>query len=335
MPLIVTPNQLVLKAEVYHQLGEMIRAGLPILKTLETIRKSPPSPHYRRLMGELIAGIESGKSFTQALEDAKESLSSFDLVLLHTGEKSGRLDAAFRLLAGYYQERAQMVKRVMSDLAYPVFVFHFALLLFPINSLVQMVWHGEVTAFMTQKILTLGPVYAAVIALIIACQGQRGEAWRSKIETVLAKIPVLGAARRYLAIARLSSALEALISAGVSIITSWSIAAAASGSPAIQRRVATWKSRFEAGVTPAALVAEAPEFPEMFGHLYGTGEVSGQLDTTLRRLHDNYQAEGTRKLKAFCEWVPRAVYLAVVIGVGIQIVGFYSNYFQGVTNAVP
>ncbi len=55
---------------------------------------------------------------------------------------------------------------------------------------------------------------------IYACQGKRGERWRTRVESVLHPVPLLGTARKYLALSRLASALEALIGSGVSIIKS-------------------------------------------------------------------------------------------------------------------
>ena len=45
--------------------------------------------------------------------------------LVKAGDRSGRLDACFKLLAGYYEERAQMARQMISDLVYPVFLVPF------------------------------------------------------------------------------------------------------------------------------------------------------------------------------------------------------------------
>jgi type II secretory pathway component PulF len=69
--------------------------------------------------------------------------------------------------------------------------------------------------------LILSPLYLVTILLIYASQSKHGEAWRARIESVSNFIPILGAARRFLALARLAAALEALISAGVNIVEAW------------------------------------------------------------------------------------------------------------------
>ena len=180
----------------------------------------------------------------------------------------------------------------------------------------------------------LVPVYAVLLLSIYAAQGRHGESWRAFIETLLRRIPLCGAARHSLALARLSAALEALINAGVSIIEAWELAATASGSPALGRAVRAWRPEVLAGQTPSEAVNRSGEFPELFANMYHTGEISGQLDQTLERLHTYYQEEATRKMRALANWTPKLIYFGIVLMVAWQVISFYSNYFGMIKDAV-
>src|SRR5207249_5145754 len=116
---------------------------------------------------------------------------------------------------------------------------------------------------------------------------RRGEAWRSFIERFIRPVPALGRAKHGMALARLAVALEALISAGVSIVDGWQLAADASGSPALRRAVLSWKPGIQAGETPGEMVSRSSAFPELFSNLYNTGEISGQLDDSLRQSEEH------------------------------------------------
>ena len=61
----------------------------------------------------------------------------------------------------------------------------------------------------------------------------------------------------------------------------------------------------------------------MFASLYATGEISGQLDETLGRLHRHYQEEGSRKMRAIAEWSPKLVYYIVMLLIAWKIVAYY------------
>jgi type IV pilus assembly protein PilC len=220
---------------------------------------------------------------------------------------------------------------MISDLLYPVVLFHLAVLLFPFA---QFFVSGNWQRYLAQTLGVLLPVYALVFAAIYAAQSRHGESWRSLVEGVLTPIPILGAGRRCLALARLAAALEALLSAGVTIIEAWELAAAASGSPLLRRTVLAWRGSLNAGQTPAEVLRASGQFPDLFASQYSSGEISGKLDEVLRRLHGYYQDEGTRKLHAVAMWTPRAFYLAVALIIAYRVVSFYIGYFNQLQNVI-
>ena len=325
MPLILTPRQLERRAELYHQLGILIGAGLTIHQSLEQLKRNPPDRALRQKISLWLDYLGQGLTVSEAVRRLGQWMPSFDLALIEAAEQSGRLDACFKLLALHYHERARMVKQAISDLLYPLFTFHVAVVVFPF---IEFFRTGSWARFVLTVLAVLVPLYALVFFVIFACQGRHGENWRALLERVFHPIPVLGAARRDLALSRLAAALEALLNAGVPIIGAWELAATASGSPALRRLVQTWRLRLEGGSTPSELVSESDRFPTVFNNLYHTGEISGKLDETLTRLHTLYQEEGIRRMRLAARWGPQLVYFAVAIYVGYRVIGFYTGYFK-------
>jgi type II secretory pathway component PulF len=334
MPLIVTPGLLAQRAELYQQLASLLSAGVSMLQALEMLRKNPPSRAFRPPLTRVQVQLGQGYSFTESLRLQKDWLPPFDLALLQAGEESGRLPECCRLLAGYYEERAQLARQVIGALLYPLFLAHFAVIVFPLSHLTALVQSFDVVAFFAAKLLIVLPFYLAALFLIVAAQGHRSESWRAFVERLLGVVPGIGKARRHLALARLAAALEALLAAGVSIIEGWNLAAEASGSPALRHAVRSWEQPLEAGQTPAELLAITPAFPELFANLYATGELSGQLDQTLGRLHRHYQEEGSRRLQLVAQWVPRLIYLIIVLSIAYFILTFWLGYFGNIADVM-
>ena len=305
-------------------------AGLPIVRALEQLASNPPAPGFREPLRQIIHEISAGGTFTESVRLSGNWISSFDLALLEAGERSGRLDACFRVLADYYTDRARMARQVIGDLAYPAFLLHFAIFIFPFA---QFFTTGNWLRYVTQTVGILLPLYVLVAVLIYAAQGKHGERWRAIIERILHPVPLLGSGRRDLALARLAMALEALISAGVSIIDAWELAATVSGSPTLQRTAHAWLPDVRAGQTPAEALRASGRFPDLFANQYATGEVSGKLDSVLIRLHHYYQEEGTRKLHAVAQWTPRLIYLLVALIIAWRVISFYTGYFKQVQDA--
>src|ERR1043166_8070256 len=237
MGLVITPRQLARRSELYHQLGQLTDAGIGLMQAIETIRRAPPSRSFAMPLYRIHLSLDQGHTFGTAVGAAGTWVPGFDAALLQAGERSGRLPQCFKLLANYYAERSQLARQVIADLTYPLFLFHFAILIGPFPDLVL---SGNIVAYLTKILGILLPIYTIVAVILFASQSSHGETWRAMMEAIARYIPFLGAARRALSLSRLAAALEALINAGVPMIESWELAAGASGSPALRKAVLAW-----------------------------------------------------------------------------------------------
>jgi type II secretory pathway component PulF len=328
MSFLVLPSQFEQRSTLFHQLGALLTAGLPAIQALEHLAKNPPARSFRRPLLKVLERISQGDTFTGALRSADTWLTVFDLSLIEAAEQSGRMDSTFKMLAGYYRDRAILSRKIISGLSYPLFVLAFALTLFPLDLFTDALLKGKVLPFLKDKAVYFGILFGLPILFISLLQQKSAERFRGVIESFCGYVPLLGGTLRDLSMTRFTAALGALMNAGVSVLPAWDIASRASGSPRLIRTVAGFAEGFELGKTPAQLVTESGAFPDLFCNLYASAEISGQHDQTLERLHTLYNEESIRKLSLIAEWTPRIVYFAVVIYAAFQIVGFWSEHYS-------
>ena len=324
-----TPGRLAQRAEFYHQLAQLTDAGLTLRSALESQQSHPPARWLREPASRLLGYLKEGGTFGEAVAAAPKWVPTFDAALLDAGEQSGQLPSCFKLLANHYSERARLAREVLSNLAYPVLLFHFAVLIGPLP---QLVLTGNLFGYLRVVGIILLPVYAAVALLLWSAGSKHGERWRGIVESIANRIPLFGSAGRNLALSRLSLSLHALLNAGVPIVRAWPLAAAASGSVHLKREVASWPPLIDEGVTPAQLLADSKRFPELFKNMYSTGEISGTIDDSLMRLHRLHQERGTMQFRIIADWLPKLVYFAIVIYVAYSVVSFYLGYYNQVGN---
>jgi type II secretory pathway component PulF len=318
-----TPGRLAQRAEFYHQLAQLTDAGFTLRSALESQQNHPPARWLREPASRLLGYLKEGGTFGEAVAAAPKWVPTFDAALLDAGEQSGQLPSCFKLLANHYAERARLARDVLSNLAYPVLLFHLAVLLGPVSQLV----FGNIGSYLRTVGMTLLPVYAVLLVVLCVAGSRHGERWRGIMESIANLIPLFGSARRNLALSRLSLSLHALLNAGVPIVRAWPLAAAASGSVHLKREVASWPPLIDEGLTPAQLLAESKRFPELFKNMYSTGEISGTIDDSLMRLHRLHQERGTSQFRIIADWLPKIVYFAIVIYVAYSIVNFYLGYY--------
>jgi type II secretory pathway component PulF len=323
MTLFSAPAGLTARALFYGQLGTMLQAGLPVLQILEQLARTPPERSLRAPASELLGTVRSGRSFTDGFRQLGAWVPAFDLALIEAGERSGRLDEAFQTLARHHRELAANLRGVVQECVYPALVLHAALFIVPLPALFA---HGRLGLYLLQTFGVLGFLYGLIAAVAWALAGRRHEDWRAAVERLLLRLPVLGAARTDLALARLAGALHALLGAGVLVTEAWPLAATASGSPLLRRVVAAWPGQFAAGRTPGELVGAAGAFPELFASTYYSGEISGRLEEQLAWLARHHEQEGFARLRLVSQWLPRLFYGFIAVWIALQILVLAGGY---------
>lgn len=337
--MILTPGQLNRRAELYHQLGTMVTAGVPLIQALEMATRNRATGSMRKYLPMVIERLRNGLTFSDSLRQVTGWLPEFDVALLSAGEQSGRLDVSFKQLADYYATRAKIIRDSIGRSFITIATLHVFLLVFPIGLLQEFAIgirdksFSECMPFIFEKIAIFGALYALVFFLIFSFQGNRGGRWRTALEWLLHLIPILGNARRNLVLSRLAAGLEALINAGIPIAKSWEYAAAASGSLQLVNSVSQWGDELERGATPADLVGRTPYFPQLFANMYMTGEMSGKLDETLLRLQAFHQEEGNRGVERFTHFLTIFLYLCIAVLVGYFVIKFWTNYYGTMLNS--
>ncbi len=339
MALILTPGQFNDRADFYHQSVSLLTAGYGLIQVLSHLRDRPPSRSYVRPLTEIIFHLQQGDTFAQAIRHQGDWIPDFDAALLEAGELSGRLDHCMRQLAGYYKDRAELLKQIIRALIYPVILVHALVILSAAPKLVLTMMGNEqgdgVTAFLMRTVGVLIPMYVIVLIGVYFSQSRRARFIRQSLEMFWSIFPIVGTARKHLALARLSMSLEALMNAGVPVTNAWEISARASGSFRIDREVGAWREMIEAGTPPSELLRNNRVFADVFANLYATGEVSGRTDDHLKKLHEYYLESGTSKLRQAGMWFTTIVSMSVMLYIAYSVVSFYVGYFkqiEGITD---
>lgn len=323
MPL-PTPARMQQEAEAYRQLAHFIHAGVPLLQAMRLMAERPPARWVAERARQCLEALEQQATLTEAFRRVDPPLPEFDLALIEAGELGGRLEEMLQLLAAHYELQAQITRNTLTDLLYPLFLLHFAVFLFPFADFFR---SGDMAEYLRKTVGALLPMYLALGLVWYAFRPEHPESWRARLEGWVRRVPVLGAARHKLVLARLAAALHALLSAGVPVFRAWELAAAASGSPMVRRLVGQWPPRLAAGATPAELVRAHAFFPTLFANLYSSGEISGRLDEELLHLRELYTYEGQNLMKQFWSWVPKIVYLVIALAIAYKVVLFYQGYY--------
>lgn len=315
-----------------RQLATAYGAGIPIIRSLELVSQNTPNPAVREVLADIRQRIVDGDTLGESAKAQGKRLPRMLIELLATGETGGKLDVILRDLAGYYEDRLAMKRKIMRKASYPIlqllaawFIGSFSLTLIGRLSFMKGMNFGEFLsdylAFQGQALAGFGVLVA--ICIILSRMGVFQWIWGG-ISTYL--WPLAPVTRRF-AQARFFRSLALLLGSGISVVPAIERAAAACGNPYIQRDF----------LQAVPVIAHGGTMLEAFGmtrflspvarEMLHVGEESGELENMLRKVAQYQMDEATHAVDIATRVGEVVISLAVAVLVGYIVITFWTTYY--------
>jgi type II secretory pathway component PulF len=276
------------------QLAMLIRAGLPIDRSLDLIREQSTRAAQRDILARAVTRIRGGGSLASAFEEM-ESFPSYVVGVIRAAERGGKLGQAMTSLAERLSTAASTRRQLVTALTYPAAVFAATLiaLILVLTSVVpqfEPVFEGEEDRLpsLTRGVLALSDLTSTHgPALIVAVVGTIAGLWfffkstagSQFISRHHRRVPGLALRDQYLA-AQFTGVLGTLIANGVTAVAALPLARGAIGSRRWQAHIAEVERRVREGARLSAALDEGGLLPSTAVRLIEVGERSGKLADT-------------------------------------------------------
>src|SRR5713226_693199 len=112
-----------------RQLATMIDAGLAMVQSLQALAEQTTNKVMRDVIKDVCTRVESGDSFSEALQKHPKAFSRLYVCMVAAGEKGGLLAEILARLAVYQENAARLRKKVKSAMMYPTVVTIVAILI--------------------------------------------------------------------------------------------------------------------------------------------------------------------------------------------------------------
>src|SRR5881628_1712869 len=173
-----------------RQLATMIDAGLAMVQSLQALAEQTTNKVMRDVIKDVCTRVESGDSFSEALQKHPKAFSRLYVCMVAAGEKGGLLAEILGRLAVYLENAARLRKKVKSAMMYPT-VVSFVAILITIFLLVKVVpVFGEIFSSFgaqlpapTQYLVNISNIVKKYLVFILAAGGGGVYAWLYFIKT--------------------------------------------------------------------------------------------------------------------------------------------------------
>ena len=322
-----------------RQLATMIDAGLAMVQSLQTLAEQTENKLMRDLIKDITSRVESGDSFSEALQKHPKIFDRLYYSMVAAGERGGLLAEILARLATYLENSQRLRKKVKSALMYPTVVTVVAICI-TIFLLIKVVpVFGDIYSSMgghlpapTQFLLDLSHLLSHYFLVFIVIVGAIVFGWLYYIKTPAGrafwdakriKLPIFGHIAHKICIARFARTMASLVRAGVPILEVMSIVQNTVGNVVMENAIKTASTDIEKGEGISSALAKHPVFPTMIIRMMAAGEQTGKIDAMLERVADFLDEEIETILSGLTSLIEPLliVFLGVVVG-GIVICMF-------------
>ncbi len=334
------------KSLVYANLDKYARSGIGMEKACESMLSQPGvGSAERKIYQGTLDGIKQGWSIGQSMGNTQGVVSEMEQEIVTASEAGGMLEKGFAHLAEYYRRVDRTRRKVRRGMAYPLVLIHAAIPLTIFMGAIfgQMNPDSEGVGFGAALLSSLaqagmwilaGYIGVLVIFGFVVFLFKRAKT-SAVVDQFLNYLPLIGKARRFVALERFCQVFEIFLLSGLKMSDSLIGAGKASGSGLIRLASENGAQKITESSSLAETIFASPRaFPNDFARGIATAEESGHLDTELGQWGRYYSESAGEAMEQVAVWAPKLFYWLVLVLVGFMIIRAgmaYMNVFQNLS----
>jgi len=289
-----------------RQLSTLINAGLPLVKALYTLTDQLDG-YFKEVVAKITQQVEAGDKFSECLGRYPGIFPHVFASMIKAAELGGMMDEVLKKLATFLEKEERLKSRVRSALIYPAFVLAVALVILTLLMVFVVPTFSEMFADLggdlpvPTKILMLtssamrNSWYWIILALVGLGFGYRAFVRHPKnkllVDSVKLRLPVVGILMQQVAVAHFSRTLGTLLKSGVPILAALEAVRDTVGNDVIAQATMRIHDSIKEGEDVSKQMEASGAFPPLVVRMVSVGEESGELDTMLLQIANDYEEE--------------------------------------------
>lgn len=324
-----------------RQLSTLLRAGLPLVRSLEVLGKQERNPALKEIIANLGQEIRAGGNLSAGLARQTGCFDPLYVSLVKSGEASGGLTVVLERLARFREQSQRLRSRVLAAMFYPLLVLAVAagivggLLVFVVPKFEQIyadLLKGAPLPPLTQAVMAFSLMIknhaplllAGLILLAAVMQGFRrttpGRAW---LDGLWLRLPMLGEVLVKSVVARFTRTLGTMLSSGVPMLPALLISRDTCGNSQLAEAITGIHQQVKEGAPVAAAMNAVREFPPLVMSLVDVGEHTGALPEMLGRVADIYDEEVEQAVAGLSSLIEPLLILFLALVVGTIVIALF------------
>jgi type IV pilus assembly protein PilC len=326
-----------------QQFNTLIKAGLPILKSLDLLATRASSPKLRPVISQVRDRVREGKSLSEAVAEAGVFSKVYSTAIL-AGEKSGNLPGVLDYYIAYQRVSTGVRKKIIASLAYPALLISVAVII--VTYLVTVVIPKFALLYRDMNVELPAPtrlliaitvdyryaVFGMVVLLAVTAAGvflwSRSEEGGAAFDRFKFRLPVIGDTLLKFQVAQFSRTLSTLLTGGTPLVAGLQTASDAITSKLLRSTVDQATQMVREGESLHGALASKGIVPELALDMIEVGESSGALSPMLNSVAEFYEEEVNLRLTALVSLIEPLLLVFMGLLIAFILISLYLPIFS-------
>src|SRR6266478_6487715 len=326
-----------------QQFNTLIKAGLPILKSLDLLATRASSPKLRPVISQVRDRVREGKSLSEAVAEAGVFSKVYSTAIL-AGEKSGNLPGVLDYYIAYQRVSTGVRKKILATLVYPVLLLSVSIVIvtYLVTAVIPqlaLLYRALTVVLPTRtrllfaltvdyRFVVLGMVALMAAAAAVVFLWSRTEEGGTAFDRFKFRLPVIGDTLLKFQVAQFSRTLSTLLTGGTPLVAGLQTASDAITSKLLRSTVTQATRMVREGESLHGALASRGVMPEMALDMIEVGESSGALSPMLNSVAEFYEEEVNLRLSALVSLIEPILLIFMGMLVAFILISLYLPIFS-------
>jgi type IV pilus assembly protein PilC len=326
-----------------QQFLTLIRAGLPILGSLQMLGKTQKNRHFAAQLDDVANRVKTGEALSAAFE-AQSGIPVMYTTTLLAGERSGNLQEVMERYVNFQRVSLTFRKKLISSLIYPgvlltlvsaLMVFMFTVVVPQFAKLYEQIGNKlpgitldllAVGTFMQKNILWLA--LGLLIVGIVVWRFAITERGRDTVDAIRIRMPIAGKIWVKYQVAQFARTLSTLLTGGLPLVPSLETASRSIASRKVSKAVMSSIDTVREGKSLAESLTKTQVFPTLATEMIAVGEQTGALPAMLNSVAEFFEEDVATALTAALALIEPAILIIMGIVVVFILISLYLPIFS-------
>jgi type IV pilus assembly protein PilC len=327
-----------------QELAALLKAGLPLLQTLDLLLERMQDVHFRSILTDIRGRVSSGADLSQAFAAHGDVFPPLYASTLKAGERTGELEQVVRRFIRYQKLVLEARRRVIGALVYPI-----VLVCLSITMIVVMMIYvvPKFTAFFSDLEVELPLITRVSLGLSAFLQrwwpgllGGGLAGWfflrryaataggRVAIDRLRLRVPVLGDVFKRFALSEYARSLSTLLAGGIPLVQALEVATSAVGNAWVRGELEPAIGEVRQGKTFHGALETIGLFDSLAIDMVKVGETTGALDTMLQSVAEFLDEEVETRMQRLLTLIEPLMLVFMGLIVATLLVSIYLPLFN-------